>query len=111
MDENMTPEMENTDGTDEENIVYLTDEDGNEFPFEFLDIITYKDSDYAVFFPVNDGEEEDGEEDGVVILKAISNDDGSADFVSTDDDDALDAVFEIFMENIRRSFQLDDEQE
>ena len=111
MDENMTPEMENTDGINEENIVYLTDEDGNEFPFEFLDIITYKDSDYAVFFPVNDGEEEDVEEDGVVILKAISNDDGSADFVSTDDDDALDAVFEIFMENIRRSFQLDDEQD
>lgn len=118
MDENMIPEKESIenllcgfDGKDEDSFVYLSDEEGNEYPFEFLDVITYEGNDYAVFFPANEEDEDADDEDGVVILQVIPNDDGSADFVSTDDTDALDAVFEIFMENLRHSFELDGEQE
>lgn len=118
MDKNITPQNENIentlyafDGKDEDNFVYLSDEDGNEYPFEFLDVINYDGDDYGIFFPAYDEEESADDEDSVVILKMVGNDDGSADFVSIDDTGKLDAVFEIFMENLRRNFDLDEEQE
>lgn len=119
MSENKTPEnnkenieelLYELDGRDKDSFVYLSDEDGKEYPFEFLDVITYNDEDYAIFFPAYDEDESGDDEDSVVILKVIPNDDGSADFISSDDTATLDAVFEIFMENLRRSFEIDGEQ-
>lgn len=115
MSENNTPEnieelLYDLDGKDEDSFVYLSDEEGNEYPFEFLDVITYNDEDYAIFFPAYDEEESGDDEDSVVILKVIANEDGSADFISSDDTATLDAVFEIFMENLRHSFEIDEEQ-
>ena len=72
--ENITPETE-----EEDERIYLTDEEGNEYPFDLLDVITYNDEDYAVFFPSGDSEEDDEQEEELVILKVIPHDDGSVD--------------------------------
>ena len=37
----------------EENIITLNDEDGNEIKFEFLDLISYRQKDYVVMLPLN----------------------------------------------------------
>lgn len=97
------------DGKNEDSYVYLADEEGNEYPFEFLDVITYNDVDYAIFFPAaEEGAEDDDEEDGVVILQVIPNDDGSVDFITPEaEDSVLDEVFDIFMANVRRQFELE----
>ena len=47
----------------EENIITLNDEDGNEIKFEFLDLISYRQKDYVVMLPLEDS---DGQ---VVILQ------------------------------------------
>ena len=52
--ENLTPETE-----EEQEHIWLTDEDGNEFPFDLMDVITYQDADYAVFFPADESKEDD----------------------------------------------------
>lgn len=105
-------EINNTPETSEEEreLIYLTDEDGKEFPFELLDIIDYKDEQYAVFFPAEDSEESAEDDGEVVILKVISQEDDSAEFVSIDDEAVLDAVFDIFMENLRQAFDISDEE-
>lgn len=36
----------------EENIITLNDEDGNEIKFEFLDLISYRQKDYVVMLPL-----------------------------------------------------------
>ena len=100
--ENITPETE-----EEMEPFYLTDEEGNEYPFDLMDVITYKDDEYAVFFPVDESDEEDDEDTEVVILKVIPNEDGSAEFEGTDDDEVLDAVLGIFTENMRKAFEED----
>ena len=63
MDEN-----ENNMHEDEEldNIIVLNDENGEEVPFEFLDVIEYEGEEYVVLLPVEEDEEDSGE---VVILK------------------------------------------
>ena len=88
-----------------DNVVILNDEDGNEVKFEFLDLIELDDEEYVVLLPMaEDGEEEEGE---VVILKVEDNDDENSDeesYVSIEDEDVLNKVFEMFKEKFKDDF-------
>ncbi len=91
---------EGYEGEDLDNIVILNDEDGNEVKFEFLDLIELDNEEYVVLLPVVDeGVEEEGE---VVILKVEDTDDDTEEesYVSVEDEDVLNKVFEIFKEKI-----------
>ena len=99
---------ENYEGEDLDNIVILNDEDGNEVKFEFLDLIDLEDEEYVVLLPVTDeGEEDEGE---VVILKVEDNDDEDSEesYVSVEDEDTLNKVFEIFKEKFKDDFDFVD---
>ena len=92
-----------------DNIIILNDEDGNEVKFEFLDLVELDDEEYVVLLPVTEeGEEEEGE---VVILKVEDNDDENSDeesYVSIEDEDTLNKVFEIFKEKFKDDFDFVD---
>lgn len=92
-----------------DNIVILNDEDGNEVKFEFLDLVELDDEEYVVLLPVTEeGEEEEGE---VVILKVEDTDDEDSDeesYVSVEDEDTLNKVFEIFKEKFKDDFDFVD---
>ena len=100
---------ENLDGEELDNIVILNDEEGNEVKFEFLDLIELDDEEYVVLLPIaEDGEEEEGE---VVILKVEDSDDEDAEeesYVSVEDEDTLNKVFEIFKEKFKDDFDFVD---
>ena len=104
-------DFENNDmeGLDEEldTIIILNDEDGNEVQFEFLDLIELDGEEYVVLLPVEDDEEEDGE---VVILKVEDTDsEDEESYVSVDDQEILNKVFEIFKEKFKDEFNFIDE--
>ena len=91
-----------------DNIVVLNDEEGNEVQFEFLDLVELDDEEYVVLLPVTeDGEEEDGE---VVILKLEDTDEDSEEesYVSVEDEEILNKVFEIFKERFKDDFDFVD---
>ena len=92
-----------------DNVVILNDEDGNELKFEFLDLIELDDEEYVVLLRMaEDGEEEEGE---VVILKVEDNDDENSDeesYVSIEDEDVLNKVFEMFKEKFKDDFDFVD---
>ena len=100
---------ENYEGEELDNIVILNDENGNEVRFEFLDLIELDDEEYVVLLPVTaDGDEEEGE---VVILKVEDTDDEDSDeesYVSIEDEDILNRVFEIFKEKFKDDFDFVD---
>lgn len=106
MDENENNMLE-----DEElnNIVILNDENGEEVPFEFLDVIEYDGEEYVVLLPV----EEDAEDsDEVVILKIEDTESEEEEsYVSVDDEEILNRVFEIFKEKFKDEFNFIDEEE
>ena len=98
------------DYEDEElnNIIILSDENGEDVEFEFLDLIEYDSEEYIVLLTVA---EEDEEEDGqVVILKVESteNEDEES-YVSVDDEEVLNEVFQIFKEKFKDEFNFTDE--
>ena len=96
---------EGYEGEDLDNIVILNDEDGNEVKFEFLDL---DDEEYVILLPViDDGVEEEGE---VVILKVEDTDEDSEEesYVSVEDEEILNKVFEIFKERFKDDFDFVD---
>ena len=100
---------ENYEGEDLDNIVILNDEEGNEVRFEFLDSVELEDEEYVVLLPIaEEGEEEEGE---VVILKVedVEDDPDMETYVSIDDEDTLNAVFEMFKEKFKDEFNFIDE--
>ena len=100
---------ENYEGQELDNIVILNDEDGNEVKFEFLDLIELDDEEYVVLLPVTEeGEEDEGD---VVILKVEDSDDEESEeesYVSVEDEDTLNKVFEIFKEKFKDDFDFVD---
>ena len=100
--------MENFEEEDLDNIVILNDEEGNEVKFEFLDLVDLDNEEYVVLLPVTEeGEEEEGE---VVILKVEDTDDDSEEesYVSVEDEEVLNKVFEIFKEKFKDDFDFVD---
>ena len=92
-----------------DNIVILNDEDGNEVKFEFLDLVELDNEEQVVLLPMTEeGEEDEGE---VVILKVEDTDDESEEesYVSIDDEEILNKVFEIFKEKFKDDFDFVDE--
>ncbi len=87
--ENLIPEEE------ESGILTLTDENGNDIDFEYLDCIDYQDKEYLVLMPA---EEESGE---IVILEVEPIDEETENYLSVDDEAVLNAVYEIFKEKYK----------
>lgn len=107
MDEN---ENNNIPEEELDNIIVLNDENGEEVPFEFLDLIELEGEEYVVLLPVEEDEEDAGE---VVILKVEDTDSEEEEsYVSVEDEDTLNKVFEIFKEKFKDEFNfIDDEEE
>ena len=96
---------QDTNNDELDNIIILNDEEGNETEFEFLDLIEYEGEEYVVLLPV----EESDDAGEVVILKledTASEDEES--YVSVDDDEILNKVFEIFKEKFKDDFNFVD---
>lgn len=82
------------------NFVTLTDDDGKEIELEYIDALEMNGETYMAFFPVvEEGEEENEEEYGLVILKQAIED-GEELLVTVDDEDELNAVYDKFMEQL-----------
>ena len=53
------------------NFVTLTDEEGNDIELEYIDALEHNGTTYMAFFPVvEEGEEENEDEYGLIILKS-----------------------------------------
>ncbi len=84
-DINNIEEFENEDA-----LITLVDDEGNEVEFEFLDVVEYEGEEYIVLI------ENDEDADEVVILKINPIDDDTEEYTSIEDEDLLQKLFEIF---------------
>ncbi len=103
MDENNNQEEEL------DNIIVLNDETGAEVKFEFLDLVELDGEEYVVLLPADEAENEE-EAGEVVILKVEgSESDEEESYVSVDDEEVLNKVFEMFKEKFKDEFNFIDE--
>ena len=96
-------------GEEFDNIIVLNDEDGKEVEFEFLDLVELDSEEYVVLLPVvEEGSEEQGE---VVILKVEDSEENEEEetYVSVEDEEVLNKVFEMFKDKFKDEFNFTDE--
>ena len=80
--------------------ITVTDEDGNDIELELVDALEHNGQTYMAFYPaVEEGEDEESEDFGIVILKTILE--NGEELLSTlDSDEELNEVYDLFMERL-----------
>ena len=81
---------------DMDNIIDLVDENDNPISFEHIMTLQFKGEDYVLLAPVEPTD--DMEEDEVLVLRIDNDDEGNEVYVSVDDDDLVQQVFEKYLE-------------
>ena len=99
----MSDFIENEEIEDEnENYITLTDDNGEEVSFEVIGDVEYQERYFAVLLPF------DEEDDGVVILEIMpSDDEETGEFLSIDDEELLQAVFEKFKKEYSGEYEFE----
>jgi uncharacterized protein YrzB (UPF0473 family) len=95
-------ENENLIPEEEVSILTLTDENGADIEFEYLDCIEYQGKEYLVLLPV----EEDSNE--IVILEVEPVDEENENYLAVEDEAVLDAVYGIFKERYQDVLTFED---
>jgi uncharacterized protein YrzB (UPF0473 family) len=85
---------------EEESILTLTDENGVETEFEYLDCIEYEGKEYLVLLPMDSDE--------IVILEVEPVDEENENYIAVESEDILDAVYEIFKARYQDVLQFED---
>ena len=94
--ENMIPE-------EEVSILTLTDENGADVEFEYLDCIEYQGKEYLILLPVAEEEPE------IVILEVEPVDEENENYLSVQDEAILNAVYGIFKEKYKDVLTFEEE--
>ena len=87
-----------------DDIITITDEDGNEYVLEVLAVLELEGTEYYALVPAESSDDEDLE---VSILRAVEED-GEEILCAIEDEDELERVYGVMMEEI---FKEDDEEE
>ena len=85
-----------------ENILTLTDENGVEAEFEYLDSIDYEGKEYIVLIPADDEATE------IVILEVQPVDEEMENYIAVEDEAILDAVYAIFKDRFKDILEFGD---
>ena len=80
---------------EEESILTLTDENGKDMAFEYLDCIEYEGTEYLVLMPADDDSNE------IVILAIEPVDEENENYLAVENEAVLDAVYGIFKERYK----------
>ena len=80
---------------EEDSIITLTDDKGNETDFEYLDCVEYQSVEYLVLIPA---EEESAQ---IVILAVEPVDEENENYLAVEDETILNAVYEIFKDRYK----------
>ena len=97
LENEMTPEEEEESG-----ILTLTDENGEDVDFEYLDCMTYQGKEYLVLMPVDEAET------NIVILEVEPVDDENENYLAVEDEATLDAVYGMFKEKYKDVLTFED---
>ena len=96
--------MENNEILEEEvSILTLTDENGVDTDFEYLDVIEYQGKEYLFLLPAN--EEENTE---VVIFEIQPVDEENENYLAVEDENVLNAVYDLFKEKYKDILTFED---
>ena len=87
---------------EETEILTLTDENGNDVDFEYLDCMEYQGKEYLVLMPADEAETQ------IVILEVEPVDDENENYLAVEDEAVLDAVYDLYKEKYKDVLTFED---
>ena len=87
---------------EEDSIIVLTDENGVDTEFEYLDCIEYEGKEYLALLPTEEGCNE------IVLLEVEPVDEENENYLAIEDEAILDAVYAIFKERYKDILTFED---
>ena len=87
---------------EESGILTLTDENGQDVDFEYLDCLEYQGTEYLVLMPADQPETE------IVILQVEPVDEENENYLAVEDETILDAVYGLFKEKYKDILTFED---
>ena len=100
VDLNLEQDQDDLDALD--NIVVLTDQDGVDTEFEFLDVVECDGKEYVVLLPVESAD------DGEVVIFRIEGEGDDETYVGVETEEEAAKVFELFKEKAKDDFNFVD---
>ena len=88
---------------EETSILTLTDENGQDVDFEYLDCIEYLGKEYLVLMPTEEQSTE------IIILEVEPVDDENENYLSVQDEEILNTVYEIFKDKYKDVLTFEEE--
>lgn len=85
-----------------DNKIILNDEEGNEIEFEFLDVVEVDEKEYVVLLPVEEADK------GEVVIFRIEGSEEDESYVSLDNEEEAEKVFQAFKEKTKDEFDFAD---
>lgn len=79
--------------SDKDEIIELTDKDGNKVKFKIIDAFEKDNEEYAILLP-------EDSEDEVIIFKVLYSDGDEAEYIEITDDKLADKIFDEFLKRI-----------
>ena len=95
--------MENENMEQEESILTLTDENGVDTDFEYLDCIDYEGKEYLVLMPADEAATD------IIILEVEPVDEENENYLAVEDEAILDAVYGLFKEKYKDILTFEEE--
>ena len=95
-------ENENLIPEEEVSILTLTDENGQDVEFEYLDVIEYEGKEYLILLPMDEEAAE------IVILEVEPVDEETENYLAVTDEAVLEAVYGIFKEKFQDVLEFED---
>jgi len=80
--------------------ISITDEDGNEFELELLDVLEKDGTFYHAFIPAATGSEGEDEEDLEIVLLKLVEDNGEELLTTLDSEEELNQIYDLFMDRL-----------
>ena len=104
-DEKLNEELEEMETAS----IMLTDEDGKDTMFEFLDLIKYEDNEF-IYWALSESDNEEIEDEGHVVILRLDEEteDGGETYSSVDDDSIIEAVYNIFKDKWKNKYNFID---
>ncbi len=96
--ENLIPEEE-----EEGSVLTLTDENGEDVDFDYLDCLEYAGKEYLILSPVESPEME------IVILEVEPVDEENENYLAVEDEKTLDAVYALFKDKYKDVLTFEEE--
>ena len=87
---------------EESSFITLTDENGVDMEFEFMECIEYRGKEYLVLLPADENSAE------VVILEVEPVDEENENYISVEDEAVLEAVYAIFKDHFKDILTFED---